>query len=232
MPWVTHSPPCLISPPPITEPSHFIWLLVIISNNLNLIWQSLLPDRYWSHPEWDADWNLVLCFICLYIVCCPIRGHLHSVFLQQEAGAAKTCIDMDRYRLLFLLKGGLRSIKSKTAWQSSFHIAYIFIDTNLMHNLCSFETVFKLQACWLRGLRLKKAELLTPGPRSKVKYHGVLFTSDARVEQEMDKLIGALYVLMRALPAFVVLQEEPSNKTKLLVYHSIEPQPMVIRYWW
>lgn len=110
-------------------------------------------------------------------------------------------------------------------WNSFFFL----VVSNFLINLNNKS--FKLQACWLRGLRLKKAELLTPGPRSKVKYHGVLFTSDARVEQEMDKLIGALYVLMRALPAFVVLQEEPSNKTKLLVYHSIEPQPMVIRYW-
>lgn len=65
--------------PLLTKPGHFVWLLVIISNNRNLIWQSLLPERYWSHPQWDALWNLVLFFICLYIICCPIRWHLHPV---------------------------------------------------------------------------------------------------------------------------------------------------------
>lgn len=75
----SRSPQCSISPPPITKPAHFVWLLVIISNNWNLIWRSLLPERYWSHPEWDAVWNLILFFICLYIICCPIRWHLHPV---------------------------------------------------------------------------------------------------------------------------------------------------------
>lgn len=43
-------------------PGRFVWLLVIISNNWNLIWQSPLPESYWSHPELEAVWNLVLFF--------------------------------------------------------------------------------------------------------------------------------------------------------------------------
>lgn len=65
VPRVTPSPLCSISPPPITEHGHFFWLLVIISNNLNEIWQTLLPEWYWSHPEEDVVWNLVLFFLCL-----------------------------------------------------------------------------------------------------------------------------------------------------------------------
>lgn len=64
---VNHScPGCLLLPTmlnfPTTHHTHFVWLLVIISNNLNLIWQSLFLEGYWSHPEWDAIRNLVLFF--------------------------------------------------------------------------------------------------------------------------------------------------------------------------
>ncbi len=62
VPWVTPAPYYAQFPPLITKLGHFVWLLVIISNNWNLIWQSTLPERYWSHPEWDAVWNLVLFF--------------------------------------------------------------------------------------------------------------------------------------------------------------------------
>lgn len=75
----SRSPQCSISPPPITKPGHFVWLLVIIPNNWNLIWQYPLPESYWSNPERDAGRNLVLFFIYLYIIGCPIRWHLHPV---------------------------------------------------------------------------------------------------------------------------------------------------------
>lgn len=47
-------PKCSILPPPTSQPDHFEWLLVIISNNWNLIWRPLLPERYWSCLKVDA----------------------------------------------------------------------------------------------------------------------------------------------------------------------------------
>ncbi|CAM4428457.1 unnamed protein product [Leuciscus chuanchicus] len=53
------------------------------------------------------------------------------------------------------------------------------------------------------------------------KYLGVLFTSEGRMEREIDRRIGAASAVMRALYRSVVVKKELSRKAKLSIYQSI-----------
>ena len=53
------------------------------------------------------------------------------------------------------------------------------------------------------------------------KYLGVLFTSDGRMEREIDRPIGAASAVMRTLHGSVVVKRELSRKAKLSIYQSI-----------
>ncbi|TWW61317.1 hypothetical protein D4764_05G0014070 [Takifugu flavidus] len=53
------------------------------------------------------------------------------------------------------------------------------------------------------------------------KYLGVLFTSEGRMEREIDRRIGAASTVMRALHRSVVVKRELSRKAKLSIYRSI-----------
>ncbi|TWW62684.1 Receptor-type tyrosine-protein phosphatase T [Takifugu flavidus] len=53
------------------------------------------------------------------------------------------------------------------------------------------------------------------------KYFGVLFTSEGRMEQEVNRRIGAASAVMRSLHQSVVVKRELSQKTKLSIYRSI-----------
>ncbi|TWW75469.1 hypothetical protein D4764_13G0001310 [Takifugu flavidus] len=53
------------------------------------------------------------------------------------------------------------------------------------------------------------------------KYLGVLFTSEGRMEQEIDRWIGAASAVMRTLHRSVVVKRELSRKAKLSIYRSI-----------
>ncbi|KAK0132743.1 putative uncharacterized transposon-derived protein F52C9.6 [Merluccius polli] len=53
------------------------------------------------------------------------------------------------------------------------------------------------------------------------KYLGVLFTSDGRMEREIDRRIGAASAVMRTLHGSVVVKRELSRKAKLSIYQSI-----------
>ncbi|TWW59397.1 hypothetical protein D4764_06G0009270 [Takifugu flavidus] len=53
------------------------------------------------------------------------------------------------------------------------------------------------------------------------KYLGVLFMSEGRMEQEVDRRIGAASAVMRALHRSVVVKRELSRKAKLSIYRSI-----------
>jgi len=50
---------------------------------------------------------------------------------------------------------------------------------------------------------------------------GILVKTDGRLEQEMDRWIGALSAVMRALLWFVVVKRELSQKAKPPIYFSI-----------
>ncbi|TWW73389.1 hypothetical protein D4764_15G0007830 [Takifugu flavidus] len=52
------------------------------------------------------------------------------------------------------------------------------------------------------------------------KYLGMLFTSEGRMEREIDRRIGAASAVMRALNRSVVVKKELSRKAKLLIYRS------------
>ena len=52
-------------------------------------------------------------------------------------------------------------------------------------------------------------------------YLGVLFTSEGKMEQEIDKQIGAASAVMRTLRQSVVVKRELSQKAKLSIYRSI-----------
>jgi len=59
-------------------------------------------------------------------------------------------------------------------------------------------------------------------PQAKeFKYLGVLFTSEAKMEWEMDRRIGAASAVMRALYRSVVVKRKLSRKAKLSIYRSI-----------
>lgn len=49
----------------------------------------------------------------------------------------------------------------------------------------------------------------------------VLFTSEGKVELQMDKLFGEASAVMQALGQTVVVKRELSQKAKLLIYRSI-----------
>ncbi|XP_051789808.1 uncharacterized protein LOC127529636 [Erpetoichthys calabaricus] len=53
------------------------------------------------------------------------------------------------------------------------------------------------------------------------KYLGVLFTSEGRMEREIDRRISAASAVMRALHRSVVVKKELSRKAKLSIYQSI-----------
>ncbi|KAK0135552.1 hypothetical protein N1851_028597 [Merluccius polli] len=53
------------------------------------------------------------------------------------------------------------------------------------------------------------------------KYFGVLFTSEGRMEREIDRQIGAASAVMRTLHGSVVVKRELSQKAKLSIYQSI-----------
>ncbi|TWW77636.1 R2 Retrovirus-related Pol polyprotein from type I retrotransposable element [Takifugu flavidus] len=53
------------------------------------------------------------------------------------------------------------------------------------------------------------------------KYLGVLFTSEGRMEREIDRRIGAASAVMRTLHQSVVVKRELSRKAKLLIYRPI-----------
>ncbi|CAL9694307.1 unnamed protein product [Knipowitschia caucasica] len=53
------------------------------------------------------------------------------------------------------------------------------------------------------------------------KYLGVLFTSEGRMEREIDRRISAACAVMRSLYRTVVVKRELSQKAKLSIYRSI-----------
>ena len=53
------------------------------------------------------------------------------------------------------------------------------------------------------------------------KYLGVSFTSEGRMEREIDRRIGAACAVMRSLYRTVVVKRELSRKAKLSIYRSI-----------
>ncbi|XDV14816.1 hypothetical protein PO909_014999 [Leuciscus waleckii] len=53
------------------------------------------------------------------------------------------------------------------------------------------------------------------------KYLGVLFTSEGRMEREIDRRIGAASAIMRSMYRSVVVKKELSCKAKLSIYQSI-----------
>ncbi|KAK3560563.1 hypothetical protein QTP86_010899 [Hemibagrus guttatus] len=53
------------------------------------------------------------------------------------------------------------------------------------------------------------------------KYLGILFTSEGRMDREIDRRIGAAAAVMRSMYRSVVVKKELSRKAKLLIYQSI-----------
>ena len=66
---------------------------------------------------------------------------------------------------------------------------------------------------WVGGELLPQVE--------EFKYLGVLFTSEGRMEREIDRRIGAAAAVMRSLYRSVVVKRELSRKAKLSIYRSI-----------
>ncbi|KAK3567045.1 hypothetical protein QTP86_009013 [Hemibagrus guttatus] len=55
----------------------------------------------------------------------------------------------------------------------------------------------------------------------ELKYLGVLFTSEGRMDREIDRRIGAAAAVMRSMYRSVVVKKELSRKAKLSIYQSI-----------
>ncbi|KAI3354969.1 hypothetical protein L3Q82_004770 [Scortum barcoo] len=66
------------------------------------------------------------------------------------------------------------------------------------------------------------------------KYLGVLFTSEGKMEREIDRRIGAASAVMRSVYRTVVVKKELSRKAKLSIYRSIYvptlTSPMVMNF--
>ncbi|KAK3565485.1 hypothetical protein QTP86_010744 [Hemibagrus guttatus] len=73
----------------------------------------------------------------------------------------------------------------------------------------------KKVACTLQG----GGELLPQV--EEFKYLGVLFTSEGRMDREIDRRIGAAAAVMRSMYRSVVVKKELSRKAKLSIYQSI-----------
>ncbi|KAK3558055.1 hypothetical protein QTP86_006473 [Hemibagrus guttatus] len=86
------------------------------------------------------------------------------------------------------------------------------------------DSTFKSQAMVLD--RKKVACTLQVGGEvlpqvEEFKYLGVLFTSEGRMDREIDRRIGAAAAVMRSMYWSVVVKKELSRKAKLLIYQSI-----------
>ena len=66
---------------------------------------------------------------------------------------------------------------------------------------------------WVGGESLPQVE--------EFKYLGILFTSEGKLEREIDRRIGAASAVMRSLYRSVVVKKELSRKAKLSIYRSI-----------
>ncbi|KAK3528750.1 hypothetical protein QTP70_011199 [Hemibagrus guttatus] len=53
------------------------------------------------------------------------------------------------------------------------------------------------------------------------KYLGVLFTSEGRMDREIDRRIGSVAAVMQSMYQFVVVKKELTRKAKLSIYQSI-----------
>ncbi|KAI3355708.1 hypothetical protein L3Q82_004202 [Scortum barcoo] len=65
------------------------------------------------------------------------------------------------------------------------------------------------------------------------KYLGVLFTSEGKMEREIDRRIGAASAVMWSVYRTVVVKKELSRKAKLSIYHgqsTFPPSPMVMNF--
>ncbi|KAK3512930.1 hypothetical protein QTP70_029086, partial [Hemibagrus guttatus] len=60
-----------------------------------------------------------------------------------------------------------------------------------------------------------------PPQVEEFKYLGVLFTSEGRMDSEIDRRIGAAAAVMRSMYRSVVVKKELSRKAKLSIYQSI-----------
>jgi len=63
------------------------------------------------------------------------------------------------------------------------------------------------------------SELLPQG--KEFKYFGVLFTSEGKMEREIDRWIGAASAVMWALYRSIVVKRDLSQKVNLSIYRSI-----------
>ena len=78
--------------------------------------------------------------------------------------------------------------------------------------------------------------MLPPGwsellPQAKeFKYLGVLFTSEGKMEREMDRRIGAASAVMRAPYRYVVVKKELSERrsSRFTGPSTFQPSPMVM----
>ncbi|TWW75399.1 hypothetical protein D4764_13G0000610 [Takifugu flavidus] len=62
----------------------------------------------------------------------------------------------------------------------------------------------------------------------KFKYLGILFTSEGRMEREINRWIGAASAVVWVLNRSVMVKKELSQKAKLSIYRLICPSPMAI----
>ncbi|KAK3568661.1 hypothetical protein QTP86_011459 [Hemibagrus guttatus] len=63
------------------------------------------------------------------------------------------------------------------------------------------------------------------------KYLGVLFTSEGRMDREIDRRIGAAAAVMRSMYRSVVVKKELSQKAKLSIYQSIYVPTLTYELW-
>lgn len=79
---------------------------------------------------------------------------------------------------------------------------------------------FAVGSSWNGGLlTLEVGELLPQA--MDFKYLGVLFTSDGRMEQEKQVVVGMASVVMQELYRTVVAKKDLSRKAMLLIYRSV-----------
>ncbi|KAK3532866.1 hypothetical protein QTP70_001138 [Hemibagrus guttatus] len=95
------------------------------------------------------------------------------------------------------------------------------LDTRVKRG-AELSTDHHLVVSWIRLWRRMPDRLGRPKRIvEEFKYLGVLFTSEGRMDREIDRRIGAVAAVMRSMYRSVVVKKELSRKAKLSIYQSI-----------
>uniref|UniRef100_A0AAV2MIF0 Reverse transcriptase domain-containing protein n=1 Tax=Knipowitschia caucasica TaxID=637954 RepID=A0AAV2MIF0_KNICA len=208
-----------------------------------------LPGKVYSKGSWEFAQPVHMCFVDLEKAfdCVP-RGVLWGVLWEYGVGgpllrAIRSLYDRSQscVRIAGKYLGAARGRRGSGSETTGFHLCCLrtMLSCWLQRTrTCSMHWGVAAE-CEAAGMRIStsKSEAMVldrkkvPCPLQvggevlpqveEFKYLGVLFTSEGRMEREIDRRIGAACAVMRPLYRTVVVKRELSRKAKLSIYRSI-----------